>query len=270
MRLLLACGRDGLLEYRFTSGWRSLACPLIAPSLLACGSGCFIAADNTTHTLWAAGRIFPVDSGLEALMLWRGRALTLSGDTGCVTMLDLLTGLPIITTPCGIPPQDMCLVAQRLLAVCGGADCTLHLLHPDDLTPVRTVPLNAYPQRLAWSGGRLYLLSDARGDAAMSILSIVNHGGIEPIIQLPGAAGALCADGAGGVWCAAGEALLHLPANSASVDIERSGFGLIRHMDSRGGLLLVSDPVLGRCSVLDQSGNELLSLTGDVGQGVLV
>ncbi len=271
MRLLLACGRDGLLEYRFTALWRSLPCLLRAPSLICREGGCIALADNQAHELWAGGRVTHVEGDLEALLLWRGRALTLSGNTGCVTMLDLVSGLPMITTPVGVSPQGMCLLSPRLLAVCGGADRTLYLLSPADLTLVRRIPLRGQPQRVAWSDPLLYVLCDVSSDASLcQLLSIDRHGSIRTVAQLPGAAGALCPAERGGVWCAAGEALARFSPAQARPDVTLAGFSVVSSLHWREGMLAVCDAGSGECVLLTARGDTVLRLRGDACQALLV
>lgn len=201
MHILLCCGEQGLLEHR--NGWRRLPCPLARPALAAASGGVMAAVDTVNGELWAMGRIIPVDPGAEALLLDPAHALVLSGETDCLTLLDLATGQPLLTSPVGVYPQDMCLLSGRLAAVCGGADGAVRLMDPQQLETLRLIPLPGQTQRLAWSGGVLYVLcADCDGMLCCVLWRILRNGHPLRVLQLPGLPGALCADGRGGVWAA--------------------------------------------------------------------
>ena len=130
--MLLASGSSGLMAYQ--GGWRALPCPLPSPGLLARDHHRLAVLDNTSRLVWTGRRLIPVDSGIEAMLLWGDRLLTLSGDTDCLTCFSLVTGGPLLTIPAGVYPQDMCLLpGGRSLAVCGGADGLMHIIRLPEL-----------------------------------------------------------------------------------------------------------------------------------------
>lgn len=268
MRIMMACGAEGLLEYR--SAWRRLSCPLPCPTLLTPRSGAPVVVDESRHLLWTGDAVTPVDSGLEALMLWQNRALTLSGDTDCLTLLDLSTGQPLLLTPAGMYPQDLCFVGGNLVAVCGGADGMVRLFRLSDLKTVHEFHLPGATQRVAYSGSDLTVLC-LMGDDGMQCLMcrIPLPGGIpQHICTMPGLPGALCPDGRGGVWMAVSERLAHFAHGEAAPDVLLSDFGLIRHMSRLGSSVLTSDPVLGQCALVSGAGRRQILYEGDVQQAV--
>lgn len=269
MRIVLSCGRDGLMEYH--GCWRALECPLKHPSHLALEGGRLAVLDSQERAIWTDGKTIPVDSGVEAFCLRRGYALTLSGETDCITKMDLASGQPVVTAPCGVYPQNFCLMPYGMLAVCGGGDGTVRLMSADDLIARRTLRLPGMTERIAWSGDWLHVLC-AVGDTVIHCRYVRVHptGQIQPVTLLPGLPGAVCADGAGGAWVASSETLCHYPFACLAPDHVLGGSGLIRHLRCADGLLLVSDPVKGVFSALDAQWNTVARLHGDVGQAIMM
>lgn len=235
-----------------------------------CGTQ-YAAADAQHGQLWAAGRVTAIDRGAETLMMDGGAALVLSGETDCLSLLDIYSGQLLITAPVGMYPQQMCLAGPKLVAVCGGADGMLHLIRVRDLHTVGSLRLPGFPQRVALSGGRLYVLCAMYDEALHCLLySISSMGRISYVLWLPGLAGALCGDGMGGLWAASSETLIHLTAGAARIDKRIEGTGLIRYMACSRRHLLTSDPVLGLCRLYSPEGRIIAAHAGDVGQGLLL
>ena len=268
MRIIMACGAEGLLEYR--SAWRKLPCPLPCPTLLSPRSGVPVVADENRHLLWTGASVVPVDSGLEALTLWQNRVLTLSGDTDCLTMLDLATGQPQMLTPAGMYPQDLCFVGANLVAVCGGVDGTIRLIRLSDLQTVHEFHLPGATQRVTYSMGELTALCLVGDDGMQCQMCRIRlpGGATQRICTMPGLPGALCPDGRGGVWMAVSERLAHFPRGEAAPDVLIPDFGLIRHMSRLGGSVLASDPVMGQCALVSANGRKQVLYEGDVQQAV--
>lgn len=239
--MLAACGAQGLMARQST--WRNLACPLPRADMLSCAQGRLAVLDNGLHAVWVDGRILPVDSGVEAMLLWGDSLLTLSGDTDCLTCLSLATGLPQLTIPAGVYPQDMCLLpGGRSLAVCGGADACLRVIRLPELWEEQTIHLPGSVQRAACLGGALYALCATGQDGLCCQLCRVIGRTACPMARWAGLPGAIHADDQGRLWVAASERLVrfhkgecrHIPGE----------FGLIRHMCSCRGTLLAADPVM--------------------------
>lgn len=267
MRLLLSCGRNGLLEHR--DGWHPLTCPLPAPDLLAVEQGQLAVVDNEHHLLWNGERLLPVDRGVETLLLWRGKVLTLSGETDCVTLLDPACGLPLIAAPVGVYPQDCCLLEGGLLAVCGGSDGMVHMLRLPSLHILQSQRMGGMPERVASSGGALHVLC-AVGDTAIHCHydRLLPHGQVQHVAVLPGLPGAVCADGYGGVWVAATETLCHFAAGALQPDAWIDGTGLVRHVICGRDGLLWCDPVMENCVLLPRNGLPMMLYRGVVGQAL--
>lgn len=262
--MLAACGPQGLVTWR--NQWCSLACPLARADMLAWAPGCLAVLDNTQHAVWARGRILPVDSGVEAMLLWHGSLLTLSGDTDCLTLLSLSTGLPQLTIPAGVYPQDMCLLpGGRSLAVCGGADACLRVIRLPDLQEEQAIHLPGQVQRAACLGGVLYALCALEQDGLCCQLCRISGRKTCPMGRWPGLPGAIHADDRGRLWVAASERLLCF--HGGACQSIPGDFGLIRRMESRGGLLLASDPVLGTLWQVEGSQSRPV-LEGSVEQGI--
>ncbi len=248
-----------------------LPCPLRRPDCIALCRGHMAALDNIEHQLWLGGQVHPADSGVEAMLLLPGGCLMLSGDTDCLTCLEPSTGLPLLTVPVGVYPQDFCLVPGcDLLAVCGGADGTVRLLTLNDLQTVKIAHVPGNAQRIDASCGWLHVLCLMEDDGLKSLLCRVPLRGerYEPVTTLPGIPGALRADDTGGLWVAASEMLYHFPPDSAAPDRIFPGFGLIRHMDWKAGWLLVTDPVMELCMMINHRGERRAVYEGDVGQAL--
>ena len=290
MAILLGCGEGLMMLER---DWRAVACPLAEVTNIALENGRIAALDNGAHQLWLGGEALPTDTGMESVRLWQGHCLTLSGDTDCLTLTDAATGEPLLTTPVGVYPQDMCVLpGLGMVAVCGGADGTVRLLTLPDLTPVRTAHVPGNAQRIDASHGWLHVLCLTEDDGLQSLLCRVPihtgphsqtdwqsqtdwHGQTDryiPVTTLPGLPGAIRADRNGGLWTAASEHLYHFPRNSRTPDRSLSGFGLIRHIDCRGRWVLVTDPVMNLCALIDAAGRLPMRVLyeGDVGQAVFV
>jgi len=269
MRIVLSCGKEGLWEYR--GRWQALDCPLPCPDLTAFGDGCLAALDPHSRQLWAGSQPFPVDGGVEAFCLLSGRALTLSGETDCLSLHDLASGQLLMTAPAGVYPQDFCFASPQLLAVCGGGDGTVRLYAASDLTLLRLFHLPGLTERIAFSGGHFHVLC-AVGDTSIQCRYVRLHpsGQMRMIATLPGLPGAVCGDGGDGVWVASSGTLCHYPHAAFVPDRVLGGSGLIRHMVCAEGLLLVSDPVGGAFSAINRQGQTVLSLPGEVGQAVIL
>lgn len=276
MAILLGCGEGLMMLER---DWREAECPLGCVTNVAIEGGQVAALDNGARQLWLGGQVLPSETGVEALRLWRGHCLTLSGDTDCLTLTDAATGEMLLTTPAGVYPQDMCVLpGLEMVAVCGGADGTVRLLTLPDLRPVKTAHVPGNAQRIDASCGWLHVLCLTEDDGLKSLLCRVPIRGdrygrsdrYDPVATLPGLPGAIRADRAGGVWTAASERLYHFPRGSRTPDWSLPGFGLIRHIDCRERWVLVTDPVMGLCALIDGAGRHPLRVLyeGDVGQGI--
>ena len=248
--MLLACGTAGLK--RLHSSCQPLPCPLPCPELVACDRRRLAVLDNTSHAVWTDSRIIPVDSGVEAMLLWRDSLLTLSGDTDCLTRHSLRTGEILLTLPAGVYPQDMCLLpGGRSLAVCGGADGLMHIIRLPELWEEQTIPLPGCVQRVACGPGGLYALCILENDRLYcQLMRISGHSSVA-VARWPGLPGALCADAAGRIWVSASEMLCcflrgeYRPAAGE--------YGLITRMDCLGSSLLLTDPILEQCLLLQGS-----------------
>ena len=269
MAILLGCGEGLLMLER---DWQEVECPLARVSNVAVEGSHLAALDNDARQLWLGGRVLPTDTGVEALRLWQGRCLTLSGDTDCLSVTDASSGELLLTTPVGVYPQDMCVLpGMGMVAVCGGADGTVRLLTLPDLRHVRTAHVPGNAQRIDASRGSLHVLCLTEDDGLKCLLCRVPLRGdrYDPVATLPGLPGAIHADRSGGLWTAASERLYHFPRDSRVPDRTLQGFGLIRHIDCWGQWVLVTDPVMGLCALIDGAGRQPLRVLyeGDVGEG---
>lgn len=263
--MLAACGPQGLMTWQ--QGWHSLACPLACADMLVWTDGRLAVLDNTSHAVWVNGRILPVDAGVEAMLLWRDSLLTLSGDTDCLTLFSLDTGLPLLTTPAGVYPQDMCLLpGGRSLAVCGGADGSLRVIRLPDLREEQSLQLPGSVQRAACLFGTIYALCTMECEGLCCQLCRIQGSRLCALGRWPGLPGAIHADGTGRLWVASSERLGYfLHGEYRAIPGE---FGLIRHMDSRGGTLLASDPVTENLWQVS-GGKAVPLLEGSVQHGLL-
>lgn len=269
MRIIAACGRDGLLEYRDT--WRRLPCPLACPTQLAARPGGLAAADESARLLWTGQAVHPIDGGLEALALTQCCALTLSGDTDSLTLMDAASGDPLVLVPAGVYPQDFCFVDHATLAVCGGMDGKVRLMSLPELRTKREFNLPGATQRIACSGGQLHVLCLAGEDPLHTLFCRIPlpQGQPSQVCAMPGLPGAVCADGRGGIWLGVSEHLAHFLPRACAPDVLLSDFGLIRRMARMGDSVLVSDPVMGLCAAADLAGHVHTLLRGDVQQAIV-
>lgn len=262
--MLAACGPRGLMTWQ--QGWHSLACPLPGADMLACTGGRLVMLDNTVHAVWADGRMLPVDAGVEAMLLWGDALLTLSGDTDCLTLFSLETGQPLLTIPAGVYPQAMCLLpGGRSLAVCGGADGTLRVIRLPDLWEEQTLHLPGTVLRVACLRGNLYVLCTTENDGLCCQLCCIQGRRQWRMGCWPGLPGAIHADSLGRLWVASSERLGYF--RQGEYRAVPGEFGLIRHMDSQGGALLASDPVLKTLWLVRQ-GTPTPLLEGSVQHGL--
>lgn len=263
--MLAACGPRGMKIWR--QGWHSLTCPLACTDMLAWADGRLAVLDNASHAVWVNGRILPVDAGVETMLLWGNHLLTLSGDTDCLTLLSLDTGQPLLTTPAGVYPQDMCpLPGGRSLAVCSGADGTLRVFRLPDLWEEQSILLPGNTQRVACLQDSLYVLCATENDGLCCQLCRIQGRRLCGMGRWPGLPGAIHADGTGRLWVASSERLGYF--RQGEYRAVPGEFGLIRHMDSQGGTLLAADPVTE--TLWQVSGGKAVPvLEGDVQQGLL-
>lgn len=264
--MLLLCGGGRLATYR--EKWERVPCPLASPELLAVSGPRLACVDNANHALWMGGRTVAAESGIEAALWWRDCLLTLSGDTDCLTLIGP-GGEMLLTTPAGIYPQDMCfLPGGNAVAVAGGADGRVHCIRLPSLTDAGSLSLPGNVQRVAFGGGALYALCALEDDGLRCLLCRVPPGGgqYRSLALWPGLPGAVHVDGRGTLWAAASERLCRL-GRLGGVEEVQGDFGLIRHMDSHGETLLVSDPVLEALSLV-QGGRQTIVREGDVQHGI--
>lgn len=263
--VLAACGTDGLMVWR--GGWQRMACPLPCPEMLALQRNRLAVLDNTAHAVWTGQRIIPVDSGVEAMLLWGEHLLTLSGDTDCLTLLSLNGGGPLLTIPVGVYPQDMCLLpGSRSLAVCGGADGMIHIIRLPELWEEQTIRLPGHVHRATCLGGVLYALCTVEDAGLCCQLCSIRGGRCRPLARWPGLPGAIHRDDTGCLWVAASEVLCRF--HKGEYHPLKGEFGLIRHMDSRRGMLLISDPVMEQCSLITADKSMQLLYEGEIGHAV--
>lgn len=270
MPILLACGEEGLLEYH--TRWERRACPLACPTLLARSGSRLAVLDDREHLLWNGERLLAVPAGVEAVTFWQERCLVLSGETDCLTLMEIDTGMPLVLAPAGVYPQELCLLpGGGTAAVCGGADGAVHLLALPGLQNLGSLRVPGSAQRIACQGGWLCVLC-AVEDEGLQCLAVripLRGGRFEPMATLRGLPGAVRGDGRGGWWIAASECLCHLNERG-QIDRRLMGQGLIRHLDAQGTQLLVSDPVLGACTLVDATGRQMprTLYEGDVRQAM--
>lgn len=270
MAVLLCCGEDGLLAHHGT--WRRLSCPLPSPSLLAAQNDAVAMVDNTQRLLWLGDVLFPVAGGVEALLLWQGKPLVLSGDGDSLTLFSP-AGTPLFLAPTGVYPQDMCLIPGGIVAVCGGAEGTILILRLPELTVMQRIRVPGIAQRMAWQGGFLYILCAVEEEGLRCLLGRIHPrtGRYEALTVLPGLPGAMLADGMNRLWVASSEALSCFRPGERMPRQTLHGFGLIRHMACKEHRLLLSDPVLGTLMLLESPFHRQQTLfSGDVGQAAFL
>lgn len=240
MSMLLACGPDGLKVRQ--DGWHALPCPLQRADMLASDGAHLAVLDNSAHALWAEGRIFTVDSGVEALLLWQGGVLTLSGDTDCLTLHSLQTGHALVTAPAGVYPQDMCLLpGGRSLAVCGGADGMVRIFRLPELMEEAAIRLTGSAARITCMGSTLYALCTLEDDGLQCQLCRIQGNRWQALARWPGLPGAILAQD-DTLWIACSERLCAI--RRGLYHSMPGDFGLIRHLSARGADLLATDPVM--------------------------
>lgn len=266
MALQVCCGADGLMMY--TDRWQQTFCPLPSPQLIAADhSGQYAVVDNTQQLLWSGDHLFPVDPGVEKLLLWRGHPLVLSGETNTLTLLDPSTGAPMFLAPAGIYPQDMCFLSEHTIAVGGGEDAMVHIFRLPELSCEKTLILRGAVQRIAIHRQWLYVLCDAVGESHC-MLQRVHPASMryELLLELPGPSGTLYC-GHHGLWVAAGECLCRLHGDDHRLLHHHQGFGWIRYIIGWHGALLLSDVAQGALYRLPAPARspELL-LKGNIGQ----
>lgn len=270
MGILLGCGEGLIMPGEPKT---MLPCPLRRPDFVSHSHGHLAALDNSEHLLWLGGEVYPAETGVEALLLRPNGCLTLSGDTDCLTLRDVHTGSPLLTTPVGVYPQDMCMVPGcDLVAVCGGSDGTIRLLTISDLQTVKIAHVPGCAQRIDASRGWLHVLCLTEDDGLQTLLCRVPLRGerYEPVAVLPGIPGSICADEAGGLWAAVSEILFHFPPKGTSPDKILPGFGLIRHMVCQDGWLLATDPVMELCTLISLQGERSILYDGEAGQAIFI
>lgn len=267
--MLLCCGEDGLLEHR--GSWQPVSCPLPAPSLMTISGTRRAFLDNTEHLLWFNDQLLSVASGMECLLMWRGFPLLLSGDTDCVTLLDASAGDPLFLAPAGVYPQDMCLLPDDAVAVCGGGAGAILLMHLPELQLIRRIQVPGSAQRIILAGKWLYVLCTIEDNGLQSLLCRVDPRSCryEPLYTLFGLPGALHINDRG-LWVSASENLYRFrPGEHRPMQVF-PGFGLIRHIASRNNQLLLSDPVAGSLFLLEAGRTPRHLLDGDVGQAAFL
>ena len=248
-------------------------CPLQRADFLAVQNKQMAALDNHAHQLWIGRDVYPADPGVEALYLLPWGCLILSGDTDCLTLHDSHTGQRLLTAPAGVFPQDLCLIpGTELLAVCGGADGTVRLLTRRSLETVHIARVPGNAQRIDAARGALHVLCLTEDDGLQCLLCRLSLRSLryEPIASFPGIPGAIYAEFTGGLWVCASEVLYHLSPGHATPDRIIPGFGLIRHMDWRGSQLLITDPVMEICALVERCGTSHTILEGPVQQAIFI
>lgn len=267
--VLLCCGEDGLLEH--CESWQPIFCPLPAPSLMAVSGTKRAFLDNTEHLLWLGDQLFPVDGGVECLLLWHDHPLFLSGETDSLTLLEPSSGTPLFLAPAGIYPQDMCLLPDDTVAVCGGGAGVILLMHLPELQLIRRIQVPGSAQRIIPGGKWLYVLCTIEDDGLQSLLCRVDPRTCryEPLYTLFGLPGALHINERG-LWVSASESLYRFcPGEHRPMQVF-PGFGLIRHIASRNSQLLLSDPIAGSLFLLKAGCMPRHLLDGDVGQAAFL
>lgn len=249
--------------------WEKVACPLACPSLLAEDGA---VADAHARLGWREG-LFPLPPGTERLLRCRWGYAALSGETDGLSLMDE-RGQLLLTAPAGVYPQDMCPLPDGLtLAVCGGADSRVRLFSLPGLRAGRSFPVPGHVQRIAWGSGALGVLSLVEEEGLRCLVSRISlgTGRVTLLATLPGLPGAICADGRGGWWAAATEQLCHVD-RAGRIDRQQGGWGLIRHIERAGEMLLLTDPVLGACAIMDATGRQRPRMIhrGDVRQAIFL
>ena len=91
----------------------------------------------------------------------------------------------------------------------------------------------------------------------------------EPMLTLPGMAGALCADAQGCLWAATADTLYHVSITPIHIRRTIGGFGMIGSLCSGSGGVLLCDAAYDSCLLIDHHGLRCLR-EGDVQHGLLL
>lgn len=264
MAVLLACGENGLIEA--ASGMHRHPCPLETVSLLCPRPDGLTVIDNRAHLLWDGHMLARVDAGIVAALPWRGHHLLLSGDTDSITLLDGASGQPVTLAPAGVYPQDMCLLPRGdVVAVCGGADGCIRLLALPALQPLRCTRVPGCAARITFACGCLYVLCTIEDDGLQTLLCRIplRCERYEPLLTLPGMAGALAADASGSLWLGTSDTLYHIQTRPPRILKTIGGFGMISALSCRNGQVLLCDAAYDSCLLLEHHGLHCLR-KGDV------
>lgn len=217
-------------------------CPLAHATHGAADGGGLTLANARKARMWHNGLLLPCCPGLAALLRWHQHALTLSGETDCLTLVSPGGDL-LVTAPCGMYPQDACIDGGTVY-IAGGADGRVHRLTLPELRETGTYDLSGLPERISVCRNSAWVLSlETEGEMHTMLLRLPLTGGVpELIARLPGIPGAVYAD-SGGVWAASTETLVHFPPDGTYPDRSIGGFSLITQIaPATDGLLLRDGP----------------------------
>ncbi len=247
---------EGKIQQRFLCDFRSPYWPLASHEHLVCSCRC--ARDCLCiHRSSQAERLrmpsLPALGG--ACLSPCGRYLyQLSTEADCIHTLHLGSGELCYAMPSGVFPRCLQLSPDgRQLLAAGGAVNEAYLLSAPELLPIRTLHTR-HPCFAAafWQGGYI-LLCAAEGAPLQTIVYTLSHQGVRPRerLRLPGQPGGLCV-------CPDGRtALLSTPDGLMRVDIatgellwNRPEWPLCMHLETQGGLALVSDTLCGSAALL--------------------
>ena len=164
--------------------------------------------DERAHVLHFRGQSFPCDRDVEAALAWQDCALLLSSDTDSLSLWDI-DGL-VRLAKVGVYPQDMAL-AEDMVAVCGGADGKLYLLHLPGLTEAAEYMLPGMPERLCIADSTAYILTLLTEPEVHTrlLMQPLTGGPCLALRQLPGIPEAIAADKSG-LWIAVSEGVIRL------------------------------------------------------------
>lgn len=260
----VADGEQGLFLWG-PEGFRRIPCALLWPHAPCPAGKRFFCACKTRGAVqrflpgedgWSAEEEFLAPPGLECLQASPDGNLlyVLSGEADSLNTVAADTGELLYGNAAGVYPRNVQVnPTGRLLAVAGGAAGEVLLYSGPSLNLIRRIPVPGIACQAAFVEDGLAVLCAVEDGEVHTLLGYIGGGraAMDEVLLLPGLPGALKSLPDGTVLAGSAGALCRAWPKQRRAIWQSSAFGLPSTLSVRGEQVLVSDPLLGRVTLMN-------------------
>ncbi len=253
---LFLWSRDNFRRVPCALTWPHAPCPAGAQFFCACKKRSVVQRFAHWEGDWKAEGEFPAPPGLECMQPSPegGWLYLLSGEADSLHTVALATGELLYGNDAGVYPRSVQVhPTGKLVAVAGGAAGEVLLFHAPTLNLFRRIPVPGIACQAVFVEGGLAVLCAVEDGEVQTMLGFVagNRSVMEEVLSLPGLPGALQPMPDGTVLAGSVGMLAQVSLRQKKAVWRSDSFGLPGTLSIRGEELLVSDPLMGRVTLMN-------------------